>query len=41
MTGKRPRYASADQLKDIIWTIQHENEVNQDIFMGKLVVFDV
>ena len=35
MTGKRPRYASADQLRDIIWTLQQEMEVEDDAFMGK------
>ena len=35
MTGKRPRYASADQLRDIIGTLQQEMEVEDDAFMGK------
>ena len=36
MTGKQPRYGSADQLRDIVWTLCHDVEVGEEAFMGKI-----
>jgi len=33
MTGKQPRYGSADQLRDIVWTLCHDVEVGEEAFM--------